>query len=295
MSALYLTFSALLNPGDEVLMPTPGFPNLHENIRLLGAMPVFYDLRQEESYLPSLPRIANLINSRTRVLFLNSPSNPTGAVMPGDLIEQLVQLARQRDIWLLSDEVYDGLVLDEDCEHISPARFDRDGRVVSVYSFSKVYAMTGWRLGYVVANPHLADVLRDLQGAQLGCPNVIAQKAGEAALVGPREPIEHMRRQYVKRRDLAWDLVGELGLSAVRPRGAFYMMIDTKQSGQTSSEFAQTLLSSDRVAVAPGDVFGPGGEGSIRVSLAADEVAIEQGLSRIAARLSLGSMQGSAV
>ena len=150
MNGLYSIYLTLLNPGDEVLLPTPGFPNMDEMVRLLGRTPVFYALRPTEGYLPNVGELESLLTPRTKALFINSPGNPTGAVFPEALMKSLVEFATKQKIWLISDEVYDQLVLDEEVEHISAGQFDQEGYVVSVYSFSKVYAMTGWRVGYCV-------------------------------------------------------------------------------------------------------------------------------------------------
>jgi aspartate/methionine/tyrosine aminotransferase len=282
MNALFSIYLALLEPGDEVLLPTPGFPNMDEMVTLLGGSPVFYELRAEEGYLPDPERLEALVTPRTKAIFANSPSNPTGAVFPGELVRELVELARRKDVYLVSDEVYDEMILDDDREHVAAARFDEEGHVVSVYSFSKVYAMTGWRLGYCVAPPALADLLRKLQEPEVSCPSVISQKAAEAALTGPREPIEEMYRAYRGRRDRAWEQIEARGLRAFRTQGTFYMLVDVTGAGLPSLEFARRLLEEFGVAVAPGSVFGPAGEGSVRISLALEPPAIEEGIARIA-------------
>ena len=181
MNALFTTYLALLEPGDGVLLPSPGFPNMDEMVRLLGGEPSFYPLRSKAGYLPDPAEIEALITPRTTAIFVNSPSNPTGTVIPGDLMERLVALARKHDLWLISDEVYDELILDPDLAHVAARRFDTDGRVISIYSFSKVYAMTGWRVGYAVAPRAVADVMRKLQEPQVSCPSTISQKGAEAA------------------------------------------------------------------------------------------------------------------
>ncbi|MHB8590047.1 MAG: pyridoxal phosphate-dependent aminotransferase [Candidatus Dormibacteraceae bacterium] len=285
MNALFSIYLSLLNAGDEVLLPTPGFPNMDEMVRLLGGIPVFYTLSAEEGYLPNIARLDALISPKTRAIFINTPANPTGAVFPGALVEELVALARRRDVWLIADEVYDQLVLDENREHVAAGRFDNDGHVISVYSFSKVYAMTGWRLGYCVAPPRLADVLRKLQEPQVSCPSSISQKAAEAALTGDPGVVETMRRAYVARRDLAWDLANELGINAFRTQGTFYMLLDISRTALTPREFTMRLLDKHGVTVAPGEVFGPGGKDVVRISLAVEPQQIQEGLQRIAVGL----------
>lgn len=281
MNALFSTYFALLEPGDEVLLPTPGFPNMDEMVRLLGGVPVFYPLRPESSYVPDLDDIAERITGRTTVLFVNSPSNPTGTVIPGDVIERLVALARDRGLWMISDEVYDELILDPHVPHVAARPFDTDGRVITIHSFSKVYAMTGWRVGYAVAPKPVADILRKLQEPQVSCPSTISQKAAEAALLGPREPITAMRDAYRERRDRAWAATVAAGLGGSRSSATLYQVIDVSDAGMPSLEFALRLLDESGVAVAPGSVFGPGGEGLVRISFAASGDAIEEGIKRI--------------
>ena len=186
MNALYSVYLALLEPGDEVLLPTPGFPNMDEMVRLLGGRPVFYPLAADEHFLPDVAALDALVTARTKMLFVNTPANPTGAVYPARLMGDLVEFCARHDLWLLCDEVYDEMVLSPGCVHTAAAPLDSDGRVITVCSFSKVYAMTGWRVGYAAAPAGVAELLRTLQEPQVSCPSTISQKAAEAALTGPR-------------------------------------------------------------------------------------------------------------
>lgn len=282
MNALFSCYMALLGPGAEVLLPTPGFPNMDELVRFMGGRPVFYPLRASDGYLPDPELIDSLVTARTTVLFINTPANPTGAVFPARLVQDLVELCDQRDLWLLSDEVYDELVLDERAHHTAAARFDTAGRVITVYSFSKVYAMTGWRIGYAVAPRGLADLLRKLQEPQVSCPSTISQKAAEAALLGPSEPFTAMLHAYRRRRRAALAAAATAGLDFVPPSGTMYMLVGVDTGGRSMLRFALDLLDDHGVSVAPGSVFGPGGEGHVRISLAADEEDIVEGLHRLA-------------
>ena len=285
MNALFSIYLALLDVGDEVLLPSPGYPNMDEMVSLLGGTPVFYELQADDGYLPDIDRLGALISPRTKAMFINSPSNPTGAVFPGAVVEELVRFAERHDLYLISDEVYDELILDDEREHVAAGRFDGDGRVISVYSFSKIYAMTGWRLGYCATTPELAELLRTLQEPEVSCPSTVSQKAAAAALEGPRGPIEAMRHAYRDRRDQAWELVERLGLDAFRPQGTFYMLIDVSASGLPSHDFVMRLLEEEEVAVAPGEVFGPAGRGLVRVSLAPEPDLLLEGLERLARSL----------
>ena len=285
MNALFSIYFALLNPGDEVLLPTPGFPNMDEMVRVLGGEPVFYRLRRDAGYLPDPEEIATLAGERTKAIFVNTPGNPTGAVFPPSLVEELVEVSERSGTWLISDEVYDDMLLDDDVVHVSPARIAPDARVVSVYSMSKIYAMTGWRLGYCAAPRELAALLRKLQEPQTSCPSAISQKAAEAALTGPQGPIVAMRDAYRERRDAALAAARDLGLSVFRTQGTFYMVVDISSCGLEPMDFTLRLLDEGGVSVAPGEVFGPGAAGVVRVSLAVEPQPLVEGMRRIASML----------
>ena len=281
MNALFSIYLALLEPGDEVLLPTPGFPNMDEMVRLLGGEPVFYRLERQSGYLPSREELEPLVTARTKAIFVNTPGNPTGAVFPTGTVRALAELAAERGIWLISDEVYDELILD-DMPHVSAAALVPEAPVVSVYSFSKVYAMTGWRLGYCAAPPRLADTLRKLQEPQVSCPSAVSQHAAEAVLRGPRDEFDAMRAAYRERRDRAVETAAAHGLDVFRTQGTFYMLVDVAASGLSSRDFTLRLLDEFRVAVAPGEVFGPGGHGLVRLSFAVEPDVLAEGMSRIA-------------
>ncbi len=293
MNGLYSIYAALLNPGDEVLLPTPGFPNMDETVRLLGGRPVFYELERHNGYLPDPDRIASLVTPRTKALFLNTPNNPTGAVIPPERIEAILSVTSERGVWVISDEVYDQLILDDGLPYLSPGSVDTSMPIISVYSFSKVYSMTGWRVGYLVAPPALAQILRTLQEPQVSCPSTISQKAAEAALTGTREPIEAMRSAYVINRDSAWTRLLELGLEGFRTQGTFYMLVDIAKSGLAPLDFSLRLLEEGGVAVAPGEVFGPGGNEVVRISLANDRENIELGLDALSSFIEKAQSQTS--
>ena len=285
MNALYSIYVALLEPGDEVLLPTPGFPNMDETVAVLGGRPVFYRLAADEGFLPDIETLEALVTERTKVLFVNTPANPTGAVYGASLMGDLVDFASRHDLWLLCDEVYDEMVLSDDCVHTAAAPLDSDGRVITVCSFSKVYAMTGWRVGYVAAPAEMADLLRKLQEPLVSCPSTISQKAAEAALTGPRHPYDQMLAAYRRRRSVALDTAASTGVRAVASDGTLYMLLDVSASGVDDLDFALRLLESHSVSVAPGSVFGPAGRGWARISLAAEEEAIAEGLRRLAKAL----------
>jgi aspartate aminotransferase len=278
--ALHVAFTATLAAGDEVLIPDPGWPNYAMAVGLLQATPVGYSLRPENDFMPDFAELESLVTDRTRLIVVNTPSNPLGSVMPFEVVEALVRFADRHDIWLLSDECYDALTYE--VAHTSPARFDRDGRVLSAFSFSKTYAMTGVRVGYLASAEPFAPTLAKLQEPMIACVNAPAQAAALAALTGPQGEVERMREIYRARRDVVMAALDELGIAYLKPHGAFYLWVDvSERSGGDVASWAVRLLESEFVAVAPGTAFGPVGEGWIRLSLAADTDDLLEGVRRI--------------
>jgi len=280
VGAIAATMAAILQPGDEILLPDPGWPNYRMMPPWLGARSVFYPLHPENDFLPDLERLQSLVTGRTRALLINSPSNPTGTVFPRPVIEALAEIARRNNLWLISDECYDQIVFEG--EHLSPARLLQDGRVVSIYTFSKTYAMTGWRLGYAVGEAKLIDTVTKVLESNTSGPSTIAQKAAEAALDGPQDCVAEMVAAYSHRRDLAVDLLTEAGLLVSVPHGAFYIMADVTPAGMNSRDFALRLVADRGVSVAPGTAFGEVAAGSIRISLASSDEDLREGIGRLA-------------
>ncbi|MBC7340008.1 MAG: aminotransferase class I/II-fold pyridoxal phosphate-dependent enzyme [Firmicutes bacterium] len=269
---------AVVDPGDEVLIPDPGWPNYEMIVRCAGARVRRYPLLPENGFLPDPALIDRLIGQRTRALIINSPSNPLGTVFDEDLVRELVELAGRRDIFLIADEVYEKIVFEG--RHHTALAFDRDGVVIGVFSASKTYAMTGWRLGYAIASQPVIAQMAKLQEAYVSCAPSVSQKAAEAALSGPQDCVEEMRRTYRENRDLAVATLDEYGIRYQRPAGAFYLWVDV--GCEDSHAFARELLQTHRVAVAPGTTFGPSGREFVRVSLAAQAADIREGLVRLA-------------
>ena len=277
---IYASLVALTEPGDGILLPDPAWPNFVMMAALLRLEVAHYSLTLSRGYQPDVSELDRLVTPRTRVLLLNSPSNPLGSVIDRERMTALLEFAARHDLWVLSDECYDEITFDATA--ISPAALDRDDRVVTVFSFSKTYAMTGWRLGYVAAPPVVADVLVKAQEPLVSCINTPAQYAGLAALGSPPGVIDGMVAAYRRRRDSVVDQLSGLGMSAFRPSGAFYTWVDVSGTGLSAREFALRLLADKQVAVAPGTAFGVGGEGSVRISLAASEADLAEGSLRLA-------------
>jgi aspartate/methionine/tyrosine aminotransferase len=279
---LFTTLACLLDPGDELLVPDPGWANYPPMAHMLNARPVFYPLDPARAYEPDLAALEARIGPRSRAILLNSPGNPTGAVYGGETIAAVLEVARKHDLWLISDECYDELVFDG--SHVSSATVGEPERVVSVFTFSKSYAMTGWRVGYVVATPELATAVAKAQEPVVGNASSVSQKGAEAALLGPQECVGEMRDAYRQRRDMALARLDSAGVAYVRPTGAFYLMVDVSQAGD-SVPFAHRLLEEQRVSVVPGSAFGPSGEGWVRVSLCVAPEVLDEGLGRLAEAL----------
>lgn len=282
VAGIYLALQALTEPGDEILLPDPAWPNFMMMAKLLHLRPRLYHLGAETGFRPRVEDVEALVTSATRVLLLNSPSNPLGAVLGYDETVELARLAARHDLWVISDECYDELVFDGD-GFVSPARFAPD-RVVTVGSFSKTYAMTGWRIGYAIAPVAVSNAVVKCMEALLSCANTPAQMAAIAALDGPQDVVAQMRDAYRARRDAAVEVLRRHDRPLLVPDGAFYLWVDVGDSALPSREFALRLLDDERVAVAPGTAFG-GGEGYVRVSLATAMDSLVEGLERLSSYL----------
>ena len=280
IQALYLVLRALLEPGDEVLLPDPAWPNFRMIAHLLGARVLSYPLVAGGDFLPRLEDLERLVTPRTRAILVNSPSNPLGTVLPRELVEALLAFARRQGLWFISDEVYDEVVFD-DVFVSAGAVADPGDRLVSVYSFSKVYAMTGWRVGYLVAPPDVAKLLTGMQEPIISCVNTPAQLAALAAISGPQEIVREMSGAYRARRDELLEILARGDLPSSQPSGAFYVWTDVSEAGLPSMDLARSLIEREHVAVAPGSAFGELGEGYVRLSLASSREDLLHGASRL--------------
>jgi aspartate/methionine/tyrosine aminotransferase len=269
-------------PGAEILYPNPGFPIYQSAIEFSGATAVPIPLYEDSGFSFSAEEVLSKITPRTRLIMLNSPANPTGGVTGKAEIDRLVEgLEAYPDIAIMSDEIYSRLLYDGQ-EHVSLLGYPSiRERVILLDGWSKTYAMTGWRIGYMVVPRDIAPVLANLQEAMISCASTPGQWAALAALEGPQEVVAEMRGAYAARRQLALDVLGKHGVPAHPPDGAFYLWIDIRGAGVPSRTFARTLLDAHGVAVVPGLDFGSCGEGYVRVSLAAAPEALSQGLDRL--------------
>lgn len=279
---LFFPVLALIEPGDRVLYPDPGFPTYEAMIRVAGGLPVAVPLREDQDFAFDLDAFGRLLDERVRLILLNSPGNPTGAVLSWDFLEHIADAARRLDCWVISDEIYsrityDGLTV--------PSIAGLPGlleRTIIVDGFSKTYAMTGWRLGYGIMPAALAERVQLLLTHSVGCTAAFTQIAGVEALTGPQGQVEVVVREYQDRRDLMVAGLNTIpGLRCQKPQGAFYAFPNIQALGKTSSELADLLLDRGGVAVLPGAAFGANGEGYLRLSFATSVEQIEEGLDRI--------------
>jgi aspartate/methionine/tyrosine aminotransferase len=282
MQALALTFMVGIDPGDEVLVTDPSYTNFEGTITLAGGRTVFVPTDPARGYLPHVEDVAAAITPRTRAVLVNSPANPTGAVYPRDLLYAIAELAVRHDLLLISDETYAALTYG-DIRNVSPASFPglRD-RTVSIYSFSKEYAMTGWRIGYLTGPASMLEVMAPVQEAMASCVNSATQRAALAALRGPQDCVETMRQAYQKRRDLVVERLGRVpGVRCPGPDGAFYAFPDVRGVTHDTAKLAERLLFDHRVVVSPGEAFGPRSGGFLRLSYACSDEDLAEGLTRL--------------
>jgi len=281
VGAIAAMFAAVLEQGDEVLLPDPGWPNYRMMLPWLGTRGIFYPCPPEYGFQPDLESLARLISPRTKILVVNSPNNPTGAVYPEATVAAMIALAQSHNLWLLSDECYDQIVLDG--SWTSPAKLaPDDDRIVTAFTFSKTYAMTGWRLGYIAGSVDLIDTATKVLESNSSCVSTITQVAAEAALTGPQDCVGEMVSAYRRRRDLVVDILKDAELLISEPTGAFYIMADVSLRGLPAREFSFALLREQGVSAAPGTAFGEVASEAVRISLASSEADLREGVGRLA-------------
>ncbi len=283
-NAIQAALTATVGPGDEILIPDPCWATYYMQLLACGVTGVSFPLDPQRGWLPDIEALEQLVTPRTRMLLINTPCNPTGAVYPRAVIEQLLEFARRHDLYLLSDECYDELIFEG--EHFSPARLMtpeelETGRFIGIYTFSKTYAMTGWRVGYVVAGSKLMKTIVDvLNGSHTNICTAL-QRAAAAALTGPQDCLLEMRNHYRRRRDLVIELLKQHNRYVYTPQGAFYALVDTSGKDghkRHSRQFTLDFLQASNVLVAPGSAFGSVAENYVRISLAASEKALIRGI-----------------
>jgi aspartate aminotransferase len=280
---------ALVNPGDEVLYPDPGFPSYRADIELAGGIPVAAPLLEERGFSFDLDFLADHMGDKTKLLIINSPSNPTGGTIPREDLETIAQLAIERDVWVMTDEIYADLTYDD---RAAPSFYSIDAvrnRTILVDGFSKSFAMTGWRLGFAVMPNAMADKVALLTMHAVGCTAGFTQMAGVTALTQCRDEVNAQRAIYQERRDRIVDGLNSLpGVSCVKPSGAFYAFPNVKGLGIPSADLARRLLNEAGIACLSGTDFGAHGEGYLRFSYAASLETIDEAIVRMRRFISSG-------
>ena len=278
--ALYLVFVATLDPEDEVIIPTPCFVSYQAEVEMAGGVPVEVATFVENNFVPKIEDIEAAITPKTKIIFVGSPSNPTGAVYPREFLTQLAQLAEKHDLLVISDEIYDRLVYG--AEHVCFASLPgMQQRTILLGGFSKAYAMTGWRIGYACAPREILDgMVRVHQYSVMSAPTV-SQYAALAALQVGEPYVQDMLKEYDRRRQLVVNGLNSIGLPTFEPKGAFYAFPDLRNTGLTDDDFCNRLLQEERVAIVPGNAFGDSGKGFARVSYATSYANLETALEKI--------------
>jgi aspartate aminotransferase len=278
--ACYNAILATCQPGDEVIIPAPYWVSYPDMVRLAGAEPVIVPTTERNAWKLTAENFENAMTPRTKMLIINSPCNPTGSVYTREELQAIVEVAAEEDISILSDEIYEKLVYD-DAKHVSIASLSKEAYdlTITVNGFSKSYAMTGWRLGYLGAPEAIAKAVDSIQSHSTSNPCSFAQKGGVAALKGDQQPLADMRDEFDMRRNYMFDRISKIpNITAVKPLGAFYVLVNISQLGLTSQNFADRLLSKATVAVVPGAAFGD--DRTIRLSYATSIDVIKKGLDR---------------
>jgi aminotransferase len=287
--ALDLVCRALLNPGDEVIYHEPCYVSYSPSIALAYGKPVAIQTRVEDEFVLKAEDIAEKITDRTRLLFLNFPTNPTGAVEPVDELKKIADLVIEHDLIVISDEIYSELLYGEDSgmkpgSHVSIASLPgMKERTILLHGFSKAFAMTGFRLGYSCAPAVLTEAMMKIHQYSMLCAPIVSQVAAVEALKHGADEVEKMRRAYARRRNLMLKRFEEMGVPCFAPGGAFYMFPDIRKFGLKSQEFALRLLEEEGVAVVPGDAFGEAGQGCVRACYATSYEQLEVALDKIEA------------
>lgn len=280
---IYYVIRCLVNPGDEVIVPDPGFPSYYSAIKFCDAVPVRVQLKEENEFRMNPEDVRKKITERTRLIILNSPQNPTGAVMKPEEIDKMAEIAEEYDVFLYSDEVYARMIFDNSTTFRSPASRDRcQKRTIVANGFSKAFAMTGWRLGVAVGPEDVIEKMGLLLQTTSSCVSPFIQKAGIEAIIGDQSEVVKMMDEYIKRRAILVDGLNSIhGIRCLKPGGAFYVFPNITGTGLTSEQFANLMIEKAGVALLPGTNFGEAGKGFVRLCYAVSRERIQEGIERI--------------
>ena len=280
--AIFYAISCIVDPGEEVIVPDPGFPTYYSIIKMCNVVPVRVPLLESNKFRMNPKDIENSITEKTRMIIINSPQNPTGSVMTKEEIKMTYDIAKKYDLFVYSDEIYARMIY-KDSVFSSPSIFDKClERTIISNGFSKAFAMTGWRLGAVIGPPNVIEKMRLLLETTSSCVPPFIQKAGIEAIEGEQTSQKNMYVEYEKRRDLIVNGINSIPeLTCVAPGGAFYVFVNIKKTGMTSETFCEYVLEDSGVAMLPGTSFGQFGEGFIRICYAVEQNEIKDAVQRI--------------
>lgn len=278
--AIDIALRAMLDPGDEVLIPQPSYVSYLPCVRLAGGTPVIIELKEEDEFKLTKQELLDAITEKTKVLVLPFPNNPTGSIMTEQDLKPIVEVVKEKDLFVISDEIYSELTYGSN--HVSIANFPgMKERTVLINGFSKSYAMTGWRLGYACAPAEILSQMLKIHQFAIMCAPTTSQYAAVEALRNGDKDVEMMRDAYDQRRRYLLARLREMGMDCFEPYGAFYVFPSIKKFGMTSDDFATTLLMTEKIAVVPGTAFGDSGEGFLRISYAYSIDDLKKALERI--------------
>ena len=282
MQVIFNTCLHLLDAGDEVIVIDPGY-DYYSQIRLFDGVPVPVAVHESNRFKVDPADIRAAITDRTKLMIINTPSNPTGAIFDASILREIADMAIENDIWVLSDEPYEHILFDGH-RHVSIGAMDGMAeRTISAFTLSKSYAMTGWRVGYTVAPKAVIDEMEKLMEHMVSGVTAVAQRAALAAITAPQDCVREMVATYAKRRELVCEGLNAIdGISCIKPESTFYAFPNVSSTGLSSWELARYLVKEHRVAVVPGSIFGNAGEGFVRLSFAASMEQLEEGIARIA-------------
>ena len=277
--AVDLVLRSIINPGDEVIIAEPCYVSYQPLVTLTGGRAVSLNTAKTK-FIATAKEIAKLITPKTKALFICSPNNPTGAVIPKNELQKIAALAKKHDLWVISDEVYSELIYNGQHTSIGALAGMKE-RSIILNGFSKAFAMTGWRIGYVCCPAELMQQVIKLHQYYAICAPIMSQYGAVEALQNCQDEVEKMRRSYLQRRNLMINALQKIGLPTAEPSGAFYIFVDIRSTGLNSEDFALKLLQQEKVAVVPGNVFGLGGEGFVRCCYATEISLLKEALLRI--------------
>jgi aspartate/methionine/tyrosine aminotransferase len=281
MQVIFNTCLHLLNHGDEVIVIDPGY-DYYSQIRLFGGVPVPVTVHESNQFKVDPEDIRAAITNKTKLMIINTPSNPTGAIFDEKILRSIAAMAIENDIWVLADEPYEHILFDGH-QHTSIGAFEgMAARTISAFTLSKSYAMTGWRVGYTAAPPAVIDEMEKLMEHMVSGVTAVAQRAALAAISAPQDCVREMVVTYEKRRHLVYEGLNAIkGIRCLKPESTFYAFPNITSTGLSSWDFAKYLVNEHKVAVVPGSIFGNAGEGYVRLSFAASMQQLEEGLARI--------------